>query len=69
MQIIFSFQVPLWIPIVFVAVCIFLVIVPLFERPFELGMGLLITVSGIPAYFLGVAWKNKPMWFQKINSS
>ncbi|EFN66883.1 Large neutral amino acids transporter small subunit 2 [Camponotus floridanus] len=63
------FLVPLWIPIVFVIICIFLVIVPCYERPYELGMGILITITGIPAYFFGVAWKNKPMWFQKINST
>lgn len=62
-------QVPLWIPIVFVILCAFLVIVPCYERPYEVGMGILITVSGIPAYFFGVAWKSKPLWFQKINSS
>ncbi|XP_025265107.1 large neutral amino acids transporter small subunit 1 isoform X1 [Camponotus floridanus] len=61
-------KVPLWIPIVFVIICIFLVIVPCYERPYELGMGILITITGIPAYFFGVAWKNKPMWFQKINT-
>ncbi|KAL6421239.1 hypothetical protein ACFW04_013658 [Cataglyphis niger] len=60
-------KVPLWIPILFVALCAFLVIVPCYERPYELGMGILITMSGIPAYFFGVAWKNKPIWFQKIN--
>ncbi|XP_012216500.1 Y+L amino acid transporter 2 [Linepithema humile] len=60
-------KIPLWIPIVFVALCIFLVVVPCYERPFEVGMGLVITISGIPAYFLGVAWKNKPIWFQKMN--
>ncbi|EFN86936.1 Y+L amino acid transporter 2 isoform X1 [Harpegnathos saltator] len=60
-------KVPLWIPIVFVAVCAFLVLVPCYERPYEVGMGILITASGIPAYFIGVVWKDKPLWFQKIN--
>ncbi|XP_036143679.1 large neutral amino acids transporter small subunit 2 isoform X3 [Monomorium pharaonis] len=60
-------KIPLWIPILFVALCAFLVIVPCYERPYEVGMGILITVSGIPAYFFGVAWKGKPLWFQKIN--
>lgn len=60
-------KVPLWIPITFVALCAFLVLVPCYERPYEVGMGVLITASGIPAYFMGVTWKNKPEWFQKIN--
>jgi len=66
---IFWLQVPLWIPIIFVLLCAFLVIVPCYSRPFEVIMGLLITISGIPAYFFGVAWKKKPIWFQRINSS
>lgn len=27
-------------------------------------MGILITVAGIPVYFFGVVWKNKPMFIQ-----
>lgn len=60
-------KISLWIPIVFVVVCAFLVIVPCYERPFEVGMGLLITLTGIPAYLVGVCWKKKPMSFQKFN--
>ncbi|XP_076382234.1 solute carrier family 7 member genderblind [Megalopta genalis] len=60
-------KMPLWIPITFVAICAFLVIVPCYERPYEVGIGTLITLSGIPAYFAGVKWRNKPVWFQKIN--
>lgn len=54
------------VPIIFVIICIFLLIMPCLEAPFEVGMGLLITLSGIPAYYLGVLWKNKPEWFQRI---
>ncbi|XP_066591125.1 large neutral amino acids transporter small subunit 1 isoform X2 [Prorops nasuta] len=60
-------KVPLWIPITFVAICIFLVLVPCYERPYEVFIGLAITVSGVPAYFVGVVWKDKPKWFQKLN--
>ncbi|KAI4472798.1 hypothetical protein M0802_016499 [Mischocyttarus mexicanus] len=60
-------KVPLWIPVTFVALCAFLVLVPCYERPYEVGMGILITASGIPAYFMGVRWHKKPTWFQKIN--
>ncbi|XP_078037372.1 solute carrier family 7 member genderblind [Augochlora pura] len=60
-------KMPLGIPITFVAICAFLVIIPCYERPYEVGIGTLITLSGIPAYFAGVKWTNRPVWFQKIN--
>ncbi|XP_020280702.1 Y+L amino acid transporter 2 [Pseudomyrmex gracilis] len=60
-------KIPLAIPIVFVALCAFLVVLPCLVRIEEVLMGLLITLSGVPAYFVGVAWKNKPNWFQKYN--
>ncbi|KAG0719517.1 Y+L amino acid transporter 2 [Chionoecetes opilio] len=53
-------KVHLAVPIVFLLVCSFLVFLPLYVRPYEVGMGLLITGSGIPAYFLFVYWQNKP---------
>lgn len=56
-------------PIVFVIICAFLVIVPCLERPIEVGMGALITLSGVPAYFAGIVWKNKPLWFLKLNGN
>lgn len=54
------------VPILFVVICIFLLIMPCFEAPYEVGMGTLITASGIPAYYAGVKWTNKPAWFQKL---
>lgn len=36
---------------------------PCWDAPYEVGMGVLITASGVPAYYLGVVWKNKPKWF------
>jgi solute carrier family 7 (L-type amino acid transporter), member 5 len=61
-------KVNIFVPIFFVLVCIFLLIVPTLEVPAEVGMGVLITLSGIPFYFICVAWKHKPEWFQnKIN--
>lgn len=61
-------KVNILVPIFFVGICIFLIIVPSFEVPAEVGMGVLITLSGIPFYLICVAWKHKPEWFQtKIN--
>ncbi|KAF5306758.1 hypothetical protein FQA39_LY01516 [Lamprigera yunnana] len=54
------------VPITFILLCFFLIIMPCVEAPFEVGMGALITISGIPAYYFGVCWKNKPQWFQNI---
>nr|CAD7589442.1 unnamed protein product [Timema genevievae] len=56
-------EVSLWVPIVFIVVCMFLVFVPCYYVPYEVGMGVLITVTGIPAFFLGVVWEKKPSWF------
>jgi amino acid transporter len=59
-------KVNLAIPITFVFICIFLIIVPCFTVPIEVGMGALITLLGVPFYFAGVAWKNKPKNFQQM---
>lgn len=35
-------------------------VVPCFAAPYEVLMGIVITVAGIPVYCFGVMWKNKP---------
>lgn len=35
-------------------------VVPCFAAPYEVLMGIVITIAGIPVYFFGVVWKNKP---------
>lgn len=57
-------KVHILVPILFVGICIFLIIVPTYQVPYECGMGLFITLAGIPFYLVCVAWKNKPEWFQ-----
>lgn len=39
-------------------------VVPCYVAPYEVGMGVLITVAGIPVYYFGVVWKNKPKFVQ-----
>lgn len=58
-------QISMVYPIVFVFICAFLVILPIFDKPFDTGMGILITLSGIPAYLIGVKWTEKPKWFNR----
>lgn len=59
-------KVNLLVPIVYVIICLFLIVMPCVEAPYEVGMGALITLSGVPAYYFGVYWKNKPQSFQKF---
>ncbi|KAH8383775.1 hypothetical protein KR009_010415 [Drosophila setifemur] len=59
-------KVSLWIPALFVVVCAFLVVVPIYVAPYEVGMGVLITLIGIPFYYVGVVWQNKPKWVQRM---
>jgi len=58
-------RVSLGIPILFLLICTFLVFLPLYVRPVEVGMGLLITACGVPVYAVCIGWKNKPKWFQQ----
>lgn len=58
----------MWIPIAFVIICAFLVVVPIYVAPYEVGMGVLITVIGIPFYYVGVVWKTKPLWLTNFIS-
>jgi len=59
-------RVTIGIPIVFLAICTFLVVMPIYVEPVQVGMGILITAIGVPVYFVGVYWRNKPNWFNKI---
>lgn len=60
-------KVPLWIPIIFVGVCIVLLIVPCISAPMEVGAGVLITLTGVPVYFTCVT--RQPKWLSSMSSS
>lgn len=57
-------KLPVAVPIVFVVICAFLIVVPCYVAPWEVGMGVAITLIGVPVYYVGVAWKSKPVRFQ-----
>lgn len=61
-------QVLLILPIFFVVIIAFLVVFPLFENAVECLVGLAIIATGIPVYWVMVAWKNKPVAFQRTVS-
>ncbi|XP_037890793.1 Y+L amino acid transporter 2 isoform X2 [Glossina fuscipes] len=58
-------RVPLIFPIVYLIATVFVTVVPMYASPVETGYGILMILSSIPVYLIFIAWKSKPLWFQK----
>jgi len=59
-------KVNLVLPILFFVICGFLVLMPVFEEPQVVGVGLAIILSGIPVYAIFIGWKNRPVWLKNF---
>ncbi|XP_053982802.1 large neutral amino acids transporter small subunit 1-like [Hylaeus volcanicus] len=55
-------KVSIVLPIIFFIICAFLVTLPCYVSPWEVGVGVIIIVSGIPVYWIFIHWKRKPKW-------
>jgi len=54
------------LPIVFFIVCSFLILMPIFEEPEVVGIGLGLIFSGVPIYLLFIYWTNRPAWLTSL---
>uniref|UniRef100_A0A8C6UDR9 Solute carrier family 7 member 8a n=1 Tax=Neogobius melanostomus TaxID=47308 RepID=A0A8C6UDR9_9GOBI len=50
-------------PVIYLLFWAFLLIFSLYSEPVVCGIGLAIMLTGVPVYFLGVYWQNKPQCF------
>ena len=62
-------KVNICLPIGFLIVCIFLVVLPLLDDPWLVIVDLIIIVAGIPVYFFFIYWKKKPVWVRTFLGS
>lgn len=53
------------IPIIYLVFSAILIILPIYSSPVEASIGLLITLSGVPAYYLTANWLQKPDFYQR----
>lgn len=61
-----SLQVNLLIPITYLAFWAFLLVFSLYSEPVVCGVGLIIILTGVPVFFLGVYWRNKPKCVNRL---
>lgn len=55
-------QVNLLVPISYLVFWAVLLGFSLYSEPVVCGMGLVIMLTGVPIYFIGVQWSKKPRW-------
>uniref|UniRef100_A0A3Q2QAC0 Solute carrier family 7 member 5 n=1 Tax=Fundulus heteroclitus TaxID=8078 RepID=A0A3Q2QAC0_FUNHE len=62
-------KVNILLPVSFVLACLFLIIVSFWKTPVECAIGFGIIATGLPVYFVGVIWQNKPKWLMDAIST
>ncbi|KAK6174123.1 hypothetical protein SNE40_017456 [Patella caerulea] len=60
------YKVMLFVPILELLVNMAVLVLGIYQKPHQMGIGLAILFGGIPIYWLGVLWKNKPKEFTDL---
>ncbi|XP_043264295.1 large neutral amino acids transporter small subunit 1 isoform X2 [Colletes gigas] len=60
-------KVSIVLPIIFFIICAFLVTLPCYVSPWEVGVGVIIILSGFPVYWIFIHWKRKPKWLVRTS--
>ena len=61
-------KVQLVFPVIYIIATIFITVVPMISTPVEPALGLGLIATGVPVYFVFVAWKNKPVFIKQMSS-
>uniref|UniRef100_A0A671TNA2 Solute carrier family 7 member 10a n=1 Tax=Sparus aurata TaxID=8175 RepID=A0A671TNA2_SPAAU len=59
-------KVNMLVPISYLIFWVVLLGFSLYSEPVVCGLGMVIMLTGVPVYFLGVHWKNKPKWVYRL---
>lgn len=62
-------KVHLSLPIIFLACCILLVVVPAVKEPMNTLITIVIILSGVPVFYICVKWQNKPLLFLQMHDT
>ncbi|XP_067007299.2 large neutral amino acids transporter small subunit 1 [Anabrus simplex] len=60
-------KVHLALPITFLFCCLFLIVIPAVAEPINTAIGMAITLSGVPVYYICIRWKGKPEAYDKLH--
>ncbi|GIX83981.1 large neutral amino acids transporter small subunit 2 [Caerostris extrusa] len=59
------FIVHISLPLIFLCVCVFLVALPFYDRPWETGIGTAVTLTGIPVYMMILFCSDQTKLFER----
>ncbi|OWA55203.1 putative Large neutral amino acids transporter small subunit 2 [Hypsibius exemplaris] len=56
-------------PIIYLLCTIYIIILPLYQKPGKTGVGLLLMLTALPVYWIFISWRSKPSWLTRLSAS